>query len=349
MLTSIMTVFALFWLPGQVMAFLLEFENENEFILNYGLDIGYMFVFTNCVMNPLIFAYFSQCHRKIPRRLTGSSINPTIACELGFSTLRRESERRDSIQQRRGSLPVKRVPLARTLKRPSLPAMHQCEDITETQRKDLLLAGRDNKEFLSAKRNSRILPKKSMLPILVEVPKSDIVSSQDLQQEFQNNDQQTSMQKRESLVEIPKLEIVSSMQNADLSHNIQNTDSTQKRASIPGSRKKLSFCIPKDNTSLITQNKNDFIPKQDLKAKRQTVDSEERHKHLRTQKRPSFSILKTREALDPATQSDTVRRIQSKHGDVDVGVIKNFLEIMKTMKEDVLRNYLDATRETVLN
>jgi hypothetical protein len=188
-----------------------------------------------------------------------------------------------------------------------------------------------------------------MLPILVEVPKSDIVSSQDLQQEFQNNDQQTSMQKRESLVEIPKLEIVSSMQNADLSHNIQNTDSTQKRASIPGSRKKLSFCIPKDNTSLITQNKNDFIPKQDLKAKRQTVDSEERHKHLRTQKRPSFSILKTREALDPATQSDTVRRIQSKHGDVDVGVIKNFLEIMKTMKEDVLRNYLDATRETVLN
>jgi hypothetical protein len=325
MLTAIMAVFALFWLPGQVMAFLLEFENENEFILNYGLDIGYLFVFTNCVMNPLIFAYFSQCHKKFPvfrGKLTASSINPTLACELGNSTFRRESDRRDSNQQRRGSLPgnLKRIPLARTLKRPSLPAILQCESISEVQREDLLQAGR-NKDFVTSKGNSSVLPQKKRLPVLAEMQNSDTISLMQtnyLSQEHQNN---------------------------ELRHSIENNDPTPKRGSIPGSRKKLSFSL----TSLTTPN-NNSIPNL-LKQPKAQTDDFSKEWHERPQKRSSFSILKKRDSIT-GTQRDSVRSIHSeKNGDVDAGnrVMRNFLEIMKTMKEDVLRKYLDATPETVLN
>jgi hypothetical protein len=349
MLTSIMAVFALFWLPGQVMAFLLEFENENEFILNYGLDIGYIFVFTNCVMNPLIFAYFSQCHRRSPRRLTVTSINPTIACELGFSTFRRESDVDDSIKQkRRASLPgnLKRLPLARTLKRPSLPVLHQHKDITEEQKEDILQQTGTDRDTLFSKRKNSILPQKTM-PVLVEAQKSDVIPSDqttEYQQRLQNSDPQTDVQKHESLSSA-----ASAQQKGASAHNIENR--TQKRG--PGSRKRLSFSIQREDTSHTTQNNNNSIPnyQKDMRAIKQTDSSEERDKRpdIQTQKRPSFSILKTRESLS-TTQRDSILGNQSeKHGDVDVGVMKNFLEIMKTMREDVLRKYLDATPETVLN
>ena len=85
MLTIIVAVFAFFWLPGQVMSILLEFELENSFFVNYGLNIAYLFAFANCVANPLIFACFSKEHKRIllVRRLmsivTG---NPTSVYEV---------------------------------------------------------------------------------------------------------------------------------------------------------------------------------------------------------------------------------------------------------------------------
>lgn len=85
MLTIIMAVFAFFWLPGQVMAIVLEFENENSFIVNYGFDIVYLSVFANCVANPMIFAYFSHGRCKLPafRRLKSKdTTNPTSAIEM---------------------------------------------------------------------------------------------------------------------------------------------------------------------------------------------------------------------------------------------------------------------------
>ena len=343
MLTAIMAVFALFWLPGQVMAFLLEFETENEFILKYGLDIGYLFVFTNCVMNPFIFAYFSQCHKSFSflRRPTASSINPTIACELGYSTARRESERRNSIQQRRGSLPgnLKRVPMARTFKRPSLPAILQCEDINEEQKKSLLQAGR-NMNFTTSKTIGDVFSRTKQLPVLAEMQNSDPFSSSvqngDFPCKLHNGDQQLDKQKYVSLAEIrPRLDTVTSMQKGDLPLNIQSSDSTQKRGSIPGSRKKLSFSIQTHDSFSSTQN----IQNTPQTEQQMNIEKETQNKHLG--KRLSFLAVKTH---DSGIQSE-------KHRDGDAGnrVMISFIEIMKTMKEDVLRKYLEATPETVLN
>ena len=81
MLTMIVAVFALFWLPGQLMSILFEFHPQNDF-LNYGLDIAYLFVFSNCVANPFIFAYYSKDHNSTlnPRRRPSTEtaeINPS--------------------------------------------------------------------------------------------------------------------------------------------------------------------------------------------------------------------------------------------------------------------------------
>lgn len=339
MLTAIMAVFALFWLPGQVMAFLLEFEKENEFMLDYGVDIGYLFVFTNCFMNPMIFAYFTQRHKSFPfsRRATASSINPTIACELGYSTGRRESERRNPAQQRRGSLPgnFKRVPVMSRLKRPSLPAILQCESIPEEQKKNLLQA-EENKDFITSKKFGNLLPRKKQLPVLTEMQNSDTVSSsvqnRDLSCKRHNVDQQFEKQKCVSLAEIrPKVDTVPSMQNRVLPHNIQSSDSTQKRDSIPAPRKKLSFSIhERQDSFLSTQN----IQNAPTFKEQMDIANETQNKLL--DKRFSFSTVKTHDS--------------EKHHDIDAGnrVMKNFIEIMKTMKEDVLRKYLEATPETVL-
>ena len=351
MLTSVMAVFALFWLPGQVMTFVLEFENENELILNYGLDISYIFAFANCVMNPLIFAYFSQCRSKFPRRPTVSSINGTIACELGFSTFRRESEVGDSIQPRRASLPgiLRRVPLAKTLKRPSLPVLHQHKDITQAQNEDLLQQRGTDRDTIFSKRKNSILPQKNMLPALAEIPKSDVISldqTTDYQQKIQNSGLQIDMQKRKSLSGA----VSATTQNDALAHNIQDSDCTQKHSSIPGSHKRLSFSIQRKDASHTTQNNNNFIlnTQADLTVRKQSDASDERRKQSQRQKRSSLSILKTRESLS-VTQRDLILENEAEKNDVDAGVMKNFLEIMKTMKEDVLKKYLDATPETVLN
>lgn len=343
MLTAIMAVFALFWLPGQVMAFLLEFEKENDFIINYGLDIGYLFVFTNCVMNPFIFAYFSQCHKSFSflRRPTASSINPTIACELGYSTARRESERRNSTQQRRGSLPgnLKQTPLTRTLKRPSLPAILQYESITEEQKKNLLQAGR-NMNFTTSKKIGNIFSRKKQLPVVAEIQNSDTLSSSVQNEDFpcklQNIDQQLDKQKCVSLAEIrPTLDTASSMQNCDLQHNIQSSDSTQKRGSKPGSRKKLSFSIQRHDSFSSTQNIQNILQSE------QQNDIEKETRNTLSDNSLSFPAVKTH---DSGIHSE-------KHHDADAGnrVMISFMEIMKTMKEDVLRKYLEATPETVLN
>ena len=350
MLTSVMAVFALFWLPGQVMTFVLEFENENIFILNYGLDISYIFAFANCVMNPLIFAYFSQCRSKFPRRPTVTSINATIACELGFSTFRRESDPSDSIQPRRASLPgnLRRVPLAKTLKRPSLPVLHQYTDITKAQNEDLLQQTGTGRDTIFSKRKNSILPQKNMLPALAEIPKSDAISSDqttDYHQKVQNSGLQIDMQKRKSLSGA-----VSPTQNDALARKIQDRYCRQKHSSIPGSSKRLSFSIQRVEASHTTQNNNNFIlnTQADLTGRKQSDASEDKSKDSQRQKRSSFSILKTRESLS-ATQRDSILENQAEKHDVDAGVMKNFLEIMKTMREDVLKKYLDATQETVLN
>ena len=338
MLTAIMAVFALFWLPGQVMAFLLEFEKENEFMLHYGVDIGYLFVFTNCFMNPMIFAYFTQCHKSFPfsRRATASSINPTIACELGYSTGRRESERLNPAQHRRGSLPgnLKRVPVLPRLKRPSLPAILQCESITAEQKKNLLQAGK-NKDFITSKKLGNLLPRKKQLPVLTEIQNSDTVSSSaqncDLSCKRHNVDQQFDKQKCVSLAEIrPKVDTVPSLKNVVLPHNIQSSDSTQKCDSIPGPRKKLSFSLHERQDFLSTQNI------QNTPTFKEQLDIAKETQNKLLDKRFSFSAVKTHDS--------------EKHHDVDAGnrVMKNFIEIMKTMKEDVLRKYLETTPETVL-
>ena len=336
MLTAIMAVFALFWLPGQIMAFLLEFENENEFILTYGLDIGYLFVFTNCVLNPFIFAYYSQRHRHFSnhRKLTTSSLNPTIACELGNSTFRRDSERSGSItQQRRGSLPgnLKRIPLAKSIKRPSLPAILKSEKLTEAQRKDLLQEGR-KKTLTTSKRKNSILPQKQQLPVVDEVKNSDIISSS--QNESLPFKIEMDAQQANSPNEAIKSDTLTLIQHDKTPHNSENSGPVPKRGSIPGPEKRLSFSLQRQEISPSKQSNNSYI----VTRKQQS----------NTQKRLSFSILKKRDSF-LELQRDQFRGTSS--GDTDSGnwVMRNFLEIMKTMREDMLRKYLEATPETALN
>ena len=347
-----MSVFAFFWLPGQLMSFLGEFEHDNEFISNYGLDIGYIFVFTNCFMNPLIFAYFTRCHKNFTflRRITSSSsINPMIACELGYCTTR---ESRDSVQQRRGSLPgnLRRVPLGRTLKRPSLPAILQCEGITETQKERLLDTN------VTFRLNGEMLPEKKRLSVVAEVPKTvSIHSAQNVdfsRRTISKCDREKRRQKCMSLGATPRSDIIFLAGNSNFPHNIRNAEPKRARGFTPRSRKTLSVLIqrndhltvppPTIHVNLQTRKPTDF-------SKSWYTDPR-RHGH----KRLSFSIFNKRDSFIPRiaeTQGDCFRGNQcEKYRDVEAGngVMRDFLEIMKTMKKDVLRKYLDATPETVL-
>lgn len=279
LLSAIMTVFALFWLPGQVISFLIEFESENKFILNYGLDICYLFAFTNCVMNPFIFAYFSQFHknftllRKFPATSLGSY------GELSYS----------GMEKRRRSLPenLKSVPLSRSSKRPSLPAILKSGSITEEQRKNLLKT-RGNKDFISARKKSNsILTQKKRLPVMVEMQNSDKISI---------------------------------TQNKHLLYNSRIKNSTQKR---PAER--LSFSVQnQDRTdNNCTHNTQQTQPSECCEEKR--------------------DLLQAHFPLPQAMQCEN-------HSNVDAGNReRHFLAIMKTMKEEVFRKYLAASRETELH
>ncbi|XP_028392921.1 uncharacterized protein LOC114517415 [Dendronephthya gigantea] len=351
MLTVIMSVFAFFWLPGQIMQFLLEFYQDNEFILNYGLDISYLFVFTNCFMNPLIFAYFTRCHKNFSflRRMTSSSsINPTIACEFGYTT-RRES--RDFVQ-RRGSLPgnLRRVPLGRSVKRPSLPAILKCEGITETQREKLMETN------VNLRLNGKILSEKKRLSVLAELPKRvSIPSAQNVdfsRRTVTKFDRERRRQRCMSLGAAPRSDIIFLARKGNFSHNIRNVEPMQTHGLTPRSRKTLSVLIQR----------NDHLPvipstiRENLSNRKSTIFSKPKHTEPRrhSHKRLSFSIFNKRDSFTPRipeTQSDCFRGNElEKLREVEAGngVMRDFLEVMKTMKKDVLRKYLDATPETVL-